>query len=229
MVPVTVKEIRKIGEERAVLKLAPEAPFSYRAGQYIELVFNGLEPRPYSIANAPGHGYLEIHIKDNKHGGTSSHAVNGLRAGERVAINGPFGSCVYTPSEKGLLLIAGGMGIAPMMAIAEDAIARGHKSFIRLYWGTKSTDDVYLDKEIHALTNGFENFVYHHVHSQPVSEILDTMEHHARESEIYIAGPPEMVKAVVRVLIPQAIQKEQIHCDHMEAVNQVFAEPVFKS
>jgi NAD(P)H-flavin reductase len=216
--------ITRYGDDKAVIRLTPREPFVYMAGQYVELTFAGNEPRFYSLANAPGRDFLEIHIKDNMRGGAGTYAMRNLKAGELVKGKGPFGGCIFEKTSNDIVLIAGGMGISPLKAIIEEAVNQQHIGAIRLYWGTNSEDDLYIDAELNELRNLNNNFFYHHTCSSPVTEKILEVESNMNCAEVYIAGPPAMVAACIPVLMGKGARIESIHCDQQDLVKSVMAE-----
>jgi propane monooxygenase reductase subunit len=219
-----VLDIRRHGDDKAVTRLKPCEPFVYKSGQYIELTFSGNEPRFYSIANAPGKDFIEIHIKDNMKGGAGTYAMRSLTIGESVEGRGPFGSCVFEKTVNDVVLIAGGMGISPLKAIIEEVINQKHAGAIRLYWGTNSADDLYIDAELNELRNIKNNFFYHHACTVPVTEKILEVESNLSHADIYIAGPPTMVAACIPVIMKKGARAESIHCDQRDLVESVISE-----
>ncbi|HEY8189121.1 MAG TPA: FAD-binding oxidoreductase, partial [Micavibrio sp.] len=123
-----VDEIDDAHPEIRIIRLRPVGQsISWQAGQFMELGFTGFPVRPYSIANAPHNALLEFHIRNNNRGGASQHAVTALETGDILTLRGPLGSAVLPPDDRQpLVLIAGGMGLPPMKAIAEAALHRLH-------------------------------------------------------------------------------------------------------
>jgi NAD(P)H-flavin reductase len=228
MIDASVIDIRKVGTDKAVIKLRPAMRFPYIAGQYVELTFDGCEPRFYSIANAPSpddfkiHD-IEVHIKDNGKGGAASHAINSLTHGDNVILRGPFGESTWRPSlKKPLLLVAGGLGIAPMKALAEDALANKHPERVILYWGVANLDDrYYVHEELKDLASLNSNLRYESLIGTPVSDIVASAEKNLGDFDIYLAGPPDMIRMLVPRLIENNAHPEAIYCDHSALLKSV--------
>lgn len=225
MMNASVIDIRKIGADKAVIRLRPAMRFPYIAGQYVELTFAGCEPRFYSIANAPGTDIskihdIEVHIKDNGKGGTASYAINSLTPGDVVTVRGPFGKSTWSPSlKKPLLLVAGGLGIAPMKAMAEDALANGHSEPVVLYWGVAGLEDrYYVHDGLAALAEQNPTFKYISLveseGQKMVSECVADHEDNLAGFDIYLAGPPGMIRALALKLLDHGANPDSIHSDH---------------
>jgi NAD(P)H-flavin reductase/hemoglobin-like flavoprotein len=144
----TVLSHEKRGFDVAVLRLQPDQPYPYRAGQALTLE---LPSRPkvwryYSPANAPRRdGTLDLHIKAVPGGQLSTAVVTGLTAGDTVKI-GPPGSdaLVLDPaSTRPLLLVAGGTGLSPLKALVEQAAVDGGRRQAVLFVGARTEADLY--------------------------------------------------------------------------------------
>lgn len=228
----SVIDIRKVGTDKAVIKLRPAMRFPYIAGQYVELTFEGCDPRFYSIANAPApddfkvHD-IEVHIKDNGKGGAASYAINSLTHGDSVVLRGPFGESTWSPSlKKPLLLVAGGLGIAPMMALAEDALANKHPERVILYWGVANLDDrYYVHEKLTELSKHHSNFEYHSMveseGQEMVSECVADDQKDLSPFDIYLAGPPGMIIDLARKMLAHGASPDSIHSDHAALLKAV--------
>ncbi|MCA9402083.1 MAG: oxidoreductase, partial [Candidatus Omnitrophica bacterium] len=96
---------------------------AHQPGQYALLEFPGFSPRPYSIANVPNGHLLEFHIRIS-HSGASAYANKTLKIDDVITIYGFGGNCLFdSDCRSPILLVAGGTGLAPMMAIAETALS----------------------------------------------------------------------------------------------------------
>jgi NAD(P)H-flavin reductase len=215
-----IVHINRIGQDKAIIRLRVEKGFSYSAGQYVELTVGACDPRAYSIANAPGQGDLEIHIRDNGRGGVGTYAMQKMQAGEDVQLKGPFGNCVWKKTgHKRLVLIAGGMGIAPLKAIAEEALAHDHNGPVILYWGANQKEDMYIDAEIGLLAEKNRNFHYIPIINRLVGEVAHAREEDLQDADIFLAGPPAMISAVIPLLLDKGAQRSAIHTDNVALLN----------
>jgi len=180
----------------------------YRAGQYINILMpaNG-QIRSYSLASLPCEdNFLELHIKRMNNGLLSSWLYNEVSVGDRLEIQGPYGSCYYFPEfeQSNMLMIGTGTGLAPLYGILRDAIASGHKGQIKLYHGVSDNKNFYLDKEINELIKEHSNIQYfpcststdevkQGVFSGRSSELA--FQHHTdlKDYQVYLCGSPQMV------------------------------------
>jgi len=107
-------------------------------GRFIRLRHPSGVERPYSVATpaiCPG-DLVQLHVRLVP-GGTMSSLLACAQPGEQFSLTGPFGKCCYRPGrpEEPLVMIGSGTGLAPLLAIATDALAAGHTGPITLYQG----------------------------------------------------------------------------------------------
>lgn len=215
-----VSAIIPVAPDIRIIRLRPEKTFSWRAGQYVNISFGGFAPRAYSIAVAPGSGGLEVHIKRGK-GDASSYVMDRLAEGEEVVLSGPEGTSVYDESiDAPVLALAGGLGIAPIKAIAEAAAERGFTHPFILYWGTSNVAERYLNDYFEAMAAAHANFVFHAVTGYPVTEVIARDLDDISAYYIYISGPPAMIAATVPLLRGKGADPARISYDrHPEAAD----------
>jgi CDP-4-dehydro-6-deoxyglucose reductase len=145
------------------LRLRPLEHFAYRAGQFVSLVRGDGLTRSYSLASLPDRDeFLELHVRELPEGRMSRWIARELRIGEPLRIRGPAGECFYSPGDPGreLLLAGTGTGLAPLYAIARDALHAGHSGPIHLIHGAVSAEGLYLIEELRALERRHANFFY---------------------------------------------------------------------
>ena len=130
------------------LQLPASQRFQYHAGQYVEFLLAGGARRSYSMANAPSRcgqpPSIELHIR-HLPGGLFTDAVFGtLKERDILRLEGPFGSFFLRDSEKPIILLASGTGLAPIKALIEQLQDTGQQRPAVLYWGCRSRADLYL-------------------------------------------------------------------------------------
>ncbi len=153
---------------RLVLALAPDVRFRYRAGMHVELRTPGaLKPRTYSIATAPDDqglppdGLLEFFVTRHAGGQASGWLHGPQRLGHPVQIHGPYGTFRLPEGVSGPVLgLAGGSGLAPILAIVRGALASGFAQPIRLILSVRDRSEVFGLDALHALTRRSTRFSY---------------------------------------------------------------------
>ncbi|WP_330281964.1 ferredoxin reductase family protein [Streptomyces sp. NBC_00588] len=183
-----------------------------RAGQFFLWRFltrdRWWQANPYSLSAAPDGRSLRLTAKA---AGEGSAALRHVKAGTRVFAEGPYGAFTAlhrTRSES--LLIAGGVGVTPIRALLEDL--DGHAVVIHRVTAER---DAVLHDELRelAIAKGAE---VHLVTGPPVPDRLTPRElarlvPDIAERDVFLCGPPPMMKAVLRTLTDLGVPKQQIH------------------
>ena len=120
----------------------------FRAGQYLRVSMPDGDTRNFSMANAPRESDgVQLHIRRIPGGQFSEGVLARLAKGDKLSIEIPFGEFyLRTGTEKPMVCLATGTGFAPVKSIIEDLIARGNARQVRLYWGGRRRQDIYLEK-----------------------------------------------------------------------------------
>jgi ferredoxin-NADP reductase/Fe-S-cluster-containing hydrogenase component 2 len=131
-------------------------PFSHRPGQFLTLTaIPGGVPtrRSYTIASSPTwHDRVEITVKREEHGAVSRWLHDDLKPGDEVEIESPNGVFTFSGVEAdGVVLIAGGVGVTPMMSIARYLVETDWAGDIHLVLGFRTEADAIFRDEIAAL------------------------------------------------------------------------------
>jgi CDP-4-dehydro-6-deoxyglucose reductase len=151
--PTRVSSLQRAAPDVMVLRLQLPATnsFGFRAGQYIEFVLKDGQRRSYSMANAPhavkeaGVNGMELHIRHMPGGLFTDHVFGGLKEKEILRVEGPFGTFfLREDSDRPIVLLASGTGLAPVKAIIEHMRHAGITRPTVLYWGCRSKADLYL-------------------------------------------------------------------------------------
>lgn len=149
--PSRVLGLRRAAPDVLVMRLQLPAnqPFQYHAGQYIELILAGGARRSYSMATAPGRlgspPAIELHLRHLPGGLFTDAAFSTLKEKDILRIEGPFGSFFLRQSQKPIILLASGTGLAPIKALVEQLQDTGASRPAVLYWGGRRRADLYLD------------------------------------------------------------------------------------
>ncbi len=140
-----------------VLKM-PDWP-GHLAGQHVDVRVTAEDgyqaERSYSIASAPEDAQLAITVERLDDGEVSPYLVGEVRIGDKVELRGPIGGYfVWKPAdERPLLLVAGGSGVAPLMAMIRHREAINSKTPTRLLYSSRSGDDIIYRAELDRLAS----------------------------------------------------------------------------
>lgn len=210
------------------LKLHTAIDLYYRAGQYINLRAPDGQIRSYSLASLPSYDdHIELHIKRMLNGEVSHWLYDDVQQGDTLEIQGAYGDCFYLShhSDRDIVMIATGTGLAPLIGILRDALAHGHQGNIKLYHGDRNSQDLYLDDELRSLAEQHQNLDYFPCVSSIDSQ-NDTQYFHGRASDlafsqnkdlknvcIYLCGSPEMVKSAQKMAYLNGAALKHIYAD----------------
>lgn len=153
--PWRLTQVRPIGTALWALDLEPcpgTPPLRYQAGQF---VWMSVDPRrfplfdhPFSIASSPREPGLQLIVKEI---GDFTGTIGQIPPGTLVGLDGPHGAFTLEDRQAGaILLVAGGVGIAPVLGLLRDLVARGEKRPVRLVYGAGSPDKIVARQEIEA-------------------------------------------------------------------------------
>lgn len=225
----TVAEIEELTHDISRLVLAIEEPedFDYRPGHYIDLVVPGSEDRrSFSMANLPGDGEIELIIKRYDGGRFSGLLEDGeLKAGDALRFVGPYGAFHLREGQRPVLMVAGGSGMAPQLALLRQMARDGCDRPVRFFYGARSRADLFSIEEIEQLGARIDDFEFTPVLSDEDWEGAGGLVHEAvsgyleegelgDDIEAYLCGPPPMVEAATEMLIDgRGLEPKQIHFD----------------
>ncbi|MDF1841740.1 MAG: FAD-binding oxidoreductase [Rubripirellula sp.] len=138
-----------------------DIPFVHRPGQYMTLTLEiegQTVKRSYTIASSPSQrGYVELTIKRDEQGTASRFLHDSINAGDRIRIAAPAGQFYFDGTEYDeVVLIAGGVGITPLMSILRYLTDHGWTGKIHFANAIRSQRDMIFDDELSDLVQRFE-------------------------------------------------------------------------
>jgi Na+-transporting NADH:ubiquinone oxidoreductase subunit F len=225
-----VKDTRLLTKDIKRISIAirePREEFSFKSGQYVLIQVGPTETRAYSIASS-------IRIKDEIQvevklipNGLGSGYLHSLGEGDAVTFFGPYGQFFLQDTHHKIICVAGGVGLAPMKPIIEDALYRYPNRDVELYYGSHTLADLYDHESFIALDERAERFAYHPALDVAPEEaprgfpidtgfIHNTIRMHltrGEDSEAYLCGPPPMIDAVIKVLVEKGVPEIRILYD----------------
>jgi NAD(P)H-flavin reductase len=206
----------------AVLRVRPRARYDYAAGQSVSLETD-LRPklwRYYSPANAPRpDGLLEIHVKARDGGPVSSALVRRVGVGDVLRLGPPLGHLALDPdSDRDLLLVAGGMGLAPLKALIDQVARTGPARRVDLFAGFRTEDHIYDRADLQRLEqeNPWLSVTFavsdDKTSSFEQGDVGDVVLRHGPwlSREVCVAGPAVMVEDTVSRLVQHGVRTQRI-------------------
>jgi NAD(P)H-flavin reductase len=209
----------------AVLRVVPREPFPYLPGQSLSLETD-LRPRLwryYSIANAPRPDRsLELHVKARDGGPVSTAMVHSATAGHRLRLGPAMGHIALDPdSDRDLLLVAGGTGLAPLKALVDQVARQGPLRRVDLVVGAR-TEEAFYDREDLARLQEEHSWltVTLAVSDDPSSSLPQGTAGEVvgrsgpwTSREVFVAGPGVMVDDTVARLLENGVRRERIRTE----------------
>ena len=231
--PSRVLSIRKPVQDVAILTLQLPAndPFKYRAGQFVECILRDGSRRSYSMANAPhtvaDTAAIELHLRHLPGGKFTDHVFSAMKEKDILRVEGPFGSFfLREDTDKPMVLLASGTGLAPIMAIVEHMIHVASQRKAVLYWGCRRKADLYADDWANAAVARLPTLRYVPVLSEPRPEDAWTgrtgLVHQAvmhdlpnlMEHQVYACGAPIMVESAERDFVARCgLPNDEFYAD----------------
>lgn len=162
--------------------------------------------------------------------GVGSSYVFSLKPGDTVSAVGPFGDFHIKPTQKEMVYIGGGAGMAPLRSHIShlfETVKTARK--VSFWYGARSKQELYYLDYFEGLANAHPNFTFHPALSAPLTgdawnghtgfiheialENLLKSHTHLKAVEFYLCGPPMMIKACMKMLSDLGIGSDQIACD----------------
>jgi ferredoxin-NADP reductase/DMSO/TMAO reductase YedYZ heme-binding membrane subunit len=203
-------------------------PFQHAAGQYInlKLTIDGKRVnRSYTIASSPTrNAYCEISVKRAPDGYGSKHLHDTWREGQRVAVSAPAGKFFFEGHEaERVVLIAGGIGITPMMSVVRAMTDRGWRGDMFLLFSVKKVKDVVFEQELAYLQARFPNLhvkvtvtsdpdaAWDGARGQITREMIASFVPELKRGPIMLCGPDPMMTAMRAILVGMGVPDAEVH------------------
>jgi ferredoxin-NADP reductase len=151
-----VESVAETPRVKTIALNAPDWP-GHRAGQHVDVRLTAEDgyqaQRSYSIASAPEDAVLALTVERLEDGEVSPYLVDELRPGDQLELRGPIGGYFAWDASVGgpLLLVGGGSGIVPLMAILRHRAASGSDAEVRLLASWRTADDIIYAAELERL------------------------------------------------------------------------------
>lgn len=213
----------------AVLTVKPDRPYGFYPGQYLTLQTPQRTRmwRTYSIANAPRpDGTLELHVRALPGGWVSGALVRHTAVGERLRLGPPQGAMHVDPeSERDLLFVAGGTGLAPCKAMIEHVARWNSGRQVHLFCGARRAQDLYGMAAVSRLAADLPWLTV-------LGAVSDDPEHSGRrglvcdvaaglgswtDHDVYVSGPPGMVQTTVETLRRHGVPLARVQYDPLSS------------
>jgi ferredoxin-NADP reductase len=218
----TVVELRDETRRAKTIVLDVPAWPGHLAGQHVDVRLvaeDGYQAqRSYSIASAPRTRYVELTVERLENAEVSPYLCDVLQIGDGVEVRGPIGGYfVWRPEDEGpLLLVGGGSGVVPLMAILRHYVATvspNSRNSVRLIYSARTIDDVIYRKELETIAArgdvsvsitltrewpGDWRGLRRRIDGAMLEEIAWAA---AKGAQAYVCGPTPLVESVATLLV----------------------------
>ena len=198
------------------LRLTPQRPLRYRAGQHLVLWADNHIARPYSLASLPDEDrFLEFHL-DCAHPGEFVDAARAFNVGDEVRLGELRGGALrYDPDwqEHPLWLLASGTGLGPLFGVLREALRQDHQGPIRLVHVARDEQEHYLKNDLLALTHIHPNLELEFIERSQLPDFLVRMRLASRQTRALVCGHPDSVEAFAKRLFLAGLGRNQLLAD----------------
>lgn len=230
----TVESIRDLTHDIKEVRLKLEDPpeIEMKAGQFIQFQVPEYELtdepvyRAYSMASVPSDtNHIELEIRLIPNGICTTYVHKHLKEGDTVMVNGPYGEFFLRDTDRDIICIAGGSGMAPLKSILLDMAEHESPRTARYFFGARTGKDLFLLDEMKELEERMKDFKFIPALSEPqpednwtgetglITDVVKRMAENASEAEAYLCGSPGMIDACVKVLKELGMPEERIYFD----------------
>ncbi len=212
---------------RLVAPDGSDIPFVFMPGQFLTVsaeIDGQRVRRSYTIASSPTQrSYVEVTVKREEQGLISRHLHDRVAVGSELEISAPLGVFTFTGTEAGsIVLIAGGVGITPMMSVIRFLTDRSFPGDIQFLYGARSTQDFIFREELEYLQRRHPRLRVAATMSRaegaawmgpegPISkEFIARAVPDIARRRVHLCGPPPMMEAVKAALAELGVPPDQV-------------------
>lgn len=214
--PATVAELDWPSADVLRLRLTPQRPLRYSAGQHLILWSAEGVARPYSLASVPGlDPWLEFHI-DCRERGAFADFARGLKVGDGLRLGELRGGALHYDAEwheRPLLLMASGTGLAPLWGVLREALRQHHSGPIRVIHQAHDGNAHYLAEPLQSLAASHPELEVTLMTTAESAAVLAQLRLVSRRTLALLCGHPASVDAFARRLYLCGVPRGQTLAD----------------
>lgn len=205
-------------------------PFSYLPGQFLTFTVNPHGQnikRSYTISSSPTHvDYCEVTVRHEPGGLVSGYLCEKVHEGELLQVTAPSGKFTFLGKDSdSIVLIAGGVGVTPMMSIVRYLTERSWFGDIYLIYGSKSEEEVVFREELEYLKRRYANLhvvltasevnpqTWPYATGRITKELIAASVPEISTRHIHLCGPKPMMEAVKTILAELGVPPQQVEVE----------------
>lgn len=195
--------------------------------------------RAYSMASYPEEREIMLNVRiatpppgapDTVPPGIMSSYIFNLKPGDKCIVSGPYGEFFAKDTQNEMVFVGGGAGMAPMRSHIFDQLRRlKSKRKMTFWYGARSKREMFYVEDFDMLAKENDNFEWHVALSDPLPEdnwtgytgfihnvlFEEYIKNHPapEDCEFYMCGPPMMNSAVIKMLLDNGVEPENILLD----------------
>jgi glycine betaine catabolism B len=217
-------------------------PFTFVPGQFLNVAFGiggARMNRSYSISSSPTQrDYVELTVRREPRGAVSRHINDLLKIGDQIEAGGPVGRFTFTGTEAdSIVLIAGGVGITPMMSITRYLTERAWAGDIFLIYTCHTPTDFIFATEVAALQrlnpklhvavtiSSVEGTDWRGRRGRITKELLTQTVSDLASRRIHLCGPPAMMESTRAILTELGVPPDRVKTELFGATKPTPAAP----
>lgn len=231
-----LRKVERLTPGMSEFMFSTQRPARFMPGQYVLLRIAGAVrgARAYSMANLPNdEGEWRLVIKHKPGGACTDYLFSRLRAGNAVEMAGPYGLAYLRDGVgRDLVGIAGGSGLSPILSVVRKALGEepGSNRQVHLFFGGRRPADIVDPKSFEDIRERADGRLHFYpAISEPTELSPDSWDgdrgfiheivaqrapHSVRQCEVFVAGPPPMIRETLTTLSSLGVPREQIHFDN---------------
>ncbi|MDH3346372.1 MAG: FAD-binding oxidoreductase, partial [Kiritimatiellaceae bacterium] len=229
-----VESITDLNHDIKLLRMSlPEGEeINMTPGQYVQIKTPKYKKTPepvyraYSIATNPNDTtHVDLCIRLVPDGICTTYVFEHLKEGDDIVFNGPYGDFRLTDTDKDMVFIAGGSGMAPFLSMLAQIQNEGITRKVTYFYGARSKRDLICQEEMAAFEAAIPNFTFVPCLSQPMDSdewegesglVTAVVQRHCpdlTEMEGYLCGSPGMCDASLAALTANGMPEENVFFD----------------
>jgi benzoate/toluate 1,2-dioxygenase reductase component len=188
------------------IRLDDRGALGFLPGQYVNIVVPGTDQtRSYSFSSGPHADEVAFLLRNTPTGALPTYLRERAKVGDRIEFTGPLGSFYLREVKRPLLLLAGGTGLAPFLAMLDKLGGGDVEQPVHLVYGVTNDADLVKIDELERYAKQLPNFTFtccvadegaSYANKGYVTRYIEPQHVNGGEVDVYLCGPPPMVDAV---------------------------------